>query len=222
MSIPQITWQAIDSAQTWSMKSRNDGWREARDGQCIALRSDGDRCGGLTAEGVPFCGRHHGNLTDFYSDAAAEVAMAKAKRDEPNLFRFTINRARELDAQRVLEDAGAVVYFFAVDDIVKIGFSINAAARVASLRTNKTLTPEGYDTKSGALLGTTPGGRNLERRLHGLLGDHRICGEWFTRSPEVNEVIAHCLEGKPAPLMEDALRELYAEPLPHRKPARAG
>ena len=127
-----------------------------------------------------------------------------------NLREVTL-AAREEDAAAVLAEAGAEVYFLAVDDIVKIGYSKNVPLRVAQLRSRGgALMPDGYDPRDAVLLGTAPGGRNLEQRLHGHLSDHRVTGEWFVLSPEVREAIDHFVDGKPAPLWEKRLADISA------------
>jgi hypothetical protein len=71
---------------------------------------------------------------------------------------------------------------------IKIGFTTNLAARVASIQT---ATP-------GAIrvLATIPGGSSLEGFLHWRFERDKIRGEWFAPSPELLQLIAE-VRGKP-------------------------
>lgn len=91
-------------------------------------------------------------------------------------------------------------YFAAVGDVVKIGYSKDPAVRLRSLRYGGgCLTPEGYDLTQLALLGSIPGGRGVEDRVHMLLTKHLCVGEWFYRTEQVQQVIDYLLDGTPIP-----------------------
>ena len=76
------------------------------------------------------------------------------------------------------------VYFVEAEgtDMVKIGYARNLRARLSGLSVGS---PHRL-----ILLGTLPGGADLEAELHERLAEHRVNGEWFRRSPAVNAVIA--------------------------------
>lgn len=208
MSVRDLNWGVIDTdTRGWAIDT--DGWQEERNGQCVALNGRRERCTQLTHPDAPFCGRHLDNLVRFMSTTLEPRVRREVLQSVPEVFRYVVNVAREADVLDVLRRGQSAVYFLGIEDVVKIGYSTNPPARVASLRSKgATLAPEGYDLKAAVLLGTTPGGRKLEHRLHDILGDHRICGEWFVRSPEVNEVISHFIDGTPTPLMETHMRRL--------------
>lgn len=113
-------------------------------------------------------------------------------------------------------------YFAAVDDVVKVGFSKDPADRVMRLRYGSTINPEGYDISRARLIGTIPGGQSTESRVHMLLHDHLVCGEWFRLSTPVMEVIDYLLNGTPM-TDTDLQSQLWAY-LPEFDPslARAG
>lgn len=72
---------------------------------------------------------------------------------------------------------GSSVYFAQVNDRVKIGWSKKVSARLAQLQTGSAHPIQ--------LLGTVPGGRALERRLHDRFAPLRISGEWFQAGPDL-------------------------------------
>lgn len=199
-------WDFVDSQPGYGSHYSADDWQSVRDeAWCIALNSRRERCGQRACLDSPFCGFHYDKAAEwFWRRLSVERADALQER-RINLREIAL-AARERDAEAVLAAAGAEVYFLAVDDIVKIGFSKNVALRVAQLRSRGgALMPEGYDPKGAELLGTAPGGHELEARLHGHLSDHRVAGEWFVMSPEVREAIDHFVHGKPAPMWEQYL-----------------
>ena len=84
------------------------------------------------------------------------------------------------------------VYFAAVGDIVKVGFSNDPEARIQRvIRDDTTLKPEGYDYSEVVLLGTIPGGFETEMRVHDMLVGHRVLGEWFRLARPVIQAIDH-------------------------------
>jgi hypothetical protein len=72
---------------------------------------------------------------------------------------------------------GSSVYFAEAGRRVKIGWSTRVATRLAQLQTGS--------ADPIRLLGTEPGGRALERRLHERFASARISGEWFEPTPEL-------------------------------------
>lgn len=77
---------------------------------------------------------------------------------------------------------GSSVYFAGSGGQIKIGWSRKVSARLAQLQTGSPIPIK--------LLGTMPGGRAVERRLHEKFAHLRISGEWFTDAPELLAFIA--------------------------------
>jgi hypothetical protein len=207
-------WAFVDSQPAYGSRPNHDGWEAQRDEEwCIAINSRQERCGQQACADSPFCGFHYDRAAEWFWRRLSVERVDALEERRLNLREIALS-ARERDAESVLKAANAEVYFLGVDDIVKIGFSKNVAMRVAQLRSKGgALMPEGYDPKRAELLGTAPGGRELEARLHGRLSDHRIVGEWFVLSPEVREAIDHFVHGKPAPLWDERLASLSAQRL---------
>jgi hypothetical protein len=93
-------------------------------------------------------------------------------------------------AMRAMEDAiarrnGSSVYFADAGGQIKIGWSRKVAARLAQLQTGS--------ASPIKLLGTIPGGRGTERRLHERFAHLRLSGEWFVAAPEL---LAYIAEGR--------------------------
>lgn len=74
---------------------------------------------------------------------------------------------------------GSSVYFAEAGNRVKIGFSKRVSARLVQLQTGSAVPIR--------LIGTMPGGRTAERRLHDQFAHLRISGEWFQGAPELLE-----------------------------------
>lgn len=89
--------------------------------------------------------------------------------------------AQALDSVIAARD-GSSVYFAQADDRIKIGWSKQVSARLASLQTG---CPSPI-----RLLGTIPGSRAVERRLHEQFASLRLSGEWFRAAPELLAHIA--------------------------------
>lgn len=77
---------------------------------------------------------------------------------------------------------GSSVYFVEAEGRIKIGWSKRVATRMAALQTGNA-TPI-------RLLGTIPGARSVERRLHDRFAHLRLSGEWFNGAPELREYVA--------------------------------
>lgn len=89
-------------------------------------------------------------------------------------------------------DAVSYLYFIrqGLQGPVKVGRSTDVVARVKSLQTGS--------AEPLVLLGVVPeAGPLTESALHERLSNYRLCGEWFTATPEVlaciNEVLAGCV-----------------------------
>jgi len=77
---------------------------------------------------------------------------------------------------------GSVVYFIAANEtLVKIGTTANLRARLSALQTSSIHTLR--------LLATIPGGPTLEKLLHKQFRHARVRGEWFERTPELEELL---------------------------------
>lgn len=77
---------------------------------------------------------------------------------------------------------GSSVYFADAGGQIKIGWSKKVSARLAQLQTGSAVPIK--------LLGTTPGGRAVERRIHERFAHLRLSGEWFIAAPELLAFIA--------------------------------
>lgn len=104
--------------------------------------------------------------TGFQRHEFAQKISAVAKRGEelPDLF-------------------NPVVYFARDCDLVKIGFTGQLRNRLVSIKSK-------IGGRKLELLGTLPGGRELERQLHTRFAHLRQHGEWFTLTDEIREFIA--------------------------------
>lgn len=77
------------------------------------------------------------------------------------------------------------VYFLSLENRIKVGISEDVTQRVKTL-----------ECASGSaiqLLGSIPGGRDLEQAIHKRLQNRRLRGEWFVDCAEVREVVAALL-----------------------------
>ncbi|MDP2410387.1 MAG: GIY-YIG nuclease family protein [Pseudolabrys sp.] len=95
------------------------------------------------------------------------------------------------------------VYFIECTGKIKIGFTKNLHARLATFRTAH---PDQI-----TLIGSVPGSMRFERELHARLGIYAIKGEWFQDCQEVRNVIACVMVGAIEPArrpVEDFLKEL--------------
>jgi hypothetical protein len=72
------------------------------------------------------------------------------------------------------------VYFFGDDEAVKIGWTEQLETRMSRLRTGH---------PNAVLEAWFAGTPRVEARLHALLAPDRIRGEWFRRTPELEELM---------------------------------
>jgi hypothetical protein len=102
------------------------------------------------------------------------------------------------------------------DGKIKIGVSANPVIRVKSLRTQG-----GF--KSMKLLACFRGSEDDEAELHRRFAGHRVVGEWFTSSPDLNGVIKAMLKehGDPTKLVTSSVRS-YLDALAKWKRATLG
>lgn len=82
----------------------------------------------------------------------------------------------------IAERDGSSVYFAGAGGQIKIGWSRKVASRLAQLQVGC--------ASPLKLLGTIPGGRATERRIHERFAHLRLTGEWFTAAPELLAFIA--------------------------------
>lgn len=83
---------------------------------------------------------------------------------------------------------GPVVYFAERDNLIKIGYSDSLSRRLSGLAHEPT-GPGAAITGDVQLLAAIPGDRKMERRLHERFAAQRVVREWFSPSPELNELI---------------------------------
>ena len=75
------------------------------------------------------------------------------------------------------------VYFMEREGLVKIGISSNVPKRVQEVSRGSSMI-SGMTVGPVRLLGTRPGGRDEESRLHKLFKEARVAGEWFRLSED--------------------------------------
>jgi len=93
---------------------------------------------------------------------------------------YTLTDApRDWGSGEYRQEFGSSVYFIQRGETgpIKIGVSTNVAGRLRTL--------EARFSEPLVLLGTLPGGADLEQALHARFRDQRIEGEWFRPSPEL-------------------------------------
>lgn len=118
-------------------------------------------------EGMPV--RRSGHVVRV--DPAEAQAWIAAR---PRLYSVTFNRR-------------SVVYFARRDDgAIKIGFTSDVQRRLREIRKEERL------TSTPVLLATFDGDKRLELMLHERYARHRIDGEWFHPSEEL-EALIDCL-----------------------------
>lgn len=116
-----------------------------------------------------YCADKIANRRDAQRIALAEAEVARVRAAHELAL-----AADALDAETV-DDEDSVVYYIQFGDRVKIGFSRNLRDRLSALP---------YDR----LIGTEPGGRQVEARRHRQFAEHRISGEWFHAASEIVEL----------------------------------
>jgi len=169
----------------------SQNWRMIRDGGCLASKADGSRCGRDSAM-TPFCWQHEGAAFEWYDRERVESGLHLTLPSGVTRFEAAtlIGQAKSIIAAH---GEGEVVYFYELvgQCLVKIGTTRRLANRLASFRIGKGCTfPDGADHTTGRLIGTTPGGRDLEQHLHRVHHQHRVVGEWFRLVEDVADHIA--------------------------------
>ena len=79
------------------------------------------------------------------------------------------------------------VYFVSAPGRIKIGFTRRPEKRLKALRL--------ADMEELTVIAIIDGPRALEKKLHGLLKDHRLRGEWFVDCAEVRQVVDDAVAG---------------------------
>lgn len=127
-------------------------------------------------KGVGYIEDEHGELTKF---RAAKVEDEDLER----IIRGQVPEGMITQAARV-EAPEQRVYFIEAQgtDLVKIGIAAVPADRLRELQT--------ASPHKLSIITTTPGGRELETRLHRRFAASRASGEWFHRTPELDALIA--------------------------------
>jgi len=82
-----------------------------------------------------------------------------------------------------------VVYFMERDGMVKIGISKDVSKRMKQVSKGSSMIP-GMTLGPVTLLGTMPGGRDQEFKLHRQFRHLRVDGEWFHLTDEIKDYIA--------------------------------
>lgn len=80
------------------------------------------------------------------------------------------------------------IYFVSAPGRIKIGFTTRPEARLAQLRYT--------DFEELTVIGTVDSCLSIEGKLHALVEDYRIKGEWFKDCPEVRAVVDDFISGK--------------------------
>jgi len=79
------------------------------------------------------------------------------------------------------------VYFLKADGYIKVGSSMDPISRLRTIRsgTDSSWAPEDLDRSSIECIGYVFGSRMFERELHGRFAEHRVNGEWFHATPDI-------------------------------------
>jgi hypothetical protein len=178
---------------------------------CIAIGGSGEPCGRKAVTrlakkdenpddvfpGQPFCDAHLKQVLD----AAFEILRTRGY-EPSSLIRTARDLQREVDELRAKNRTREKrqfrrdwVYFCQIDDVVKIGHSVNVEPRIRSFASY------GHTVR---LLAIEAGGRALEGRLHRKFAEHQSTKghsrELFNMTPEIMDYIyngrtcANCTE----------------------------
>ena len=133
---------------------------------------------------MPLCWQHADMVTRWVRDTLLDGKRGMEYRQAG------VEVAQVRDARAILEGCAERVYFWRCGPYVKVGFSKDVARRTRQfLRGRGCLFPDGIDPAQGCLLGTIPGGRNVETAIHRHLGPP-VVGEWFLDSERVREALS--------------------------------
>ncbi len=130
-------------------------------------------CEADPAEGypVPLCVWHISAVVrHFMEDARQRFEYQPGRIDVGDIQ--AINRASAEVGVRAKKTPPSVVYFLRCGERLKIGTTTDLQKRLKGL-------------PPGDLLGTIPGGVDVEREMHHRFRGHLIQGEWFMATPTV-------------------------------------
>jgi len=155
---------------------------------CFGMAENGERCRLMPVReavpkyGVSLCGDHlegyESVLKAIRDGEAASKAILTAIEIESNEGRMVFRENPEADADLARRYAAqSVVYYIRLGDRVKIGTTVNMAARMSSLVPDE-------------ILATEPGDRQLEKMRHKQFAAQRIRGERFRLDDELAAHIA--------------------------------
>lgn len=127
---------------------------------CTVQRRNGDFCNGEAWPLAPFpiCFKHALKLRDAFDDNLNERIRARQRTPEENeRWRRATEEAEEI------RKANSVVYYARINDVIKIGFTVDLKVRTGQLRLHQK-----------DILATEPGGRELENTRHRQFAGIRI------------------------------------------------
>lgn len=122
----------------------------------------------------------NGNVRYYYRRPGHKMIRIRAEPGTP-AFDELYNTYRTASAEAYPVDDKSAVYFFRQGRKIKIGFSTNPMSRLRTLQIGAHVRIEFYYS--------TPGGRDLERKLHKEFAQFRVAGEWFLFAPEIRDWI---------------------------------
>lgn len=139
-------------------------------------------------------------MIEEYRDLFRQIEDAKARiaelevdiRQETGLSILKMRDGRRA-IKNEHKDKKSFVYFVELvgQGVMKIGRAKDIASRVSSIQSS---TPGEIK-----LLGTIPGGREVERDAHSHFAQHRARGEWFSLNPEVRSQVVHIVSSGTVP-----------------------
>lgn len=111
-----------------------------------------------------------------------DAQIARPEDDEEERLAIEQWEAERL-ALKQRQQASTVYFVEAVGlDLIKIGYASNVPLRIRSIETSCPVPVR--------LLGTFPGGPEMERHFHKEFATHRSHREWFRRSPDMDRLLS--------------------------------
>jgi hypothetical protein len=80
------------------------------------------------------------------------------------------------------------IYFVSAPGRIKIGYTLNPDTRLMKLRND--------DMEELEIIAIRDGTRKIEKKLHGMVAEHCVKGEWFRDCTAVRTVIEDYLAGR--------------------------
>lgn len=121
---------------------------------------------------------------DFKNDELEQLRMLSIEKSVPHTGKVV---AIEHEPIEDVVKTSSQVYVYMIynpsSDVVKIGSSKNVLKRLKALQTSSA-----FELK---ILHVFLGWGGLEKKLHSLLSDFRLKGEWFEDKPELYEIISN-------------------------------